>query len=98
MANSFAVRVYGTVNTQPPYVADVNGQLPAVQATFTSNQIQLASFSVGRSNVFAVQPGVKMLGGVYCYGVVEVAPDGLQLYSQKFIVKEDVATLATLRG
>jgi len=95
MAAAFSVRVYGTVSAQPPYVADENGLLPAVSATYASPQI--ASFPVADTNVWAVQPGVTM-NGVYCYGVVEVQPTGLQLYSQKYVVKETVATLATLRG
>lgn len=97
MATSFAVRVYGTVDQQPPYAADVDGNMASVQATYPSAKVQLASFPVEGTNVFAIQPGVQM-NGVFCYGVVEVAASGLQLYSQKYVVKEGVATLATLRG
>lgn len=98
MAQSFSVRVYGTVDQQPPYAADVNGQLASVQATYPSTKVHLASFPVETTNVFGIQPGVKMTGGVFCYGVVEVPPTGLQLHSTKYVVKETVATLATLRG
>lgn len=97
MATSFAVRVYGTLDQQPPYAADTAGNMASVQATYPSAKVQLASFPVEATNVFAIQPGVLM-NGVYCYGAVEVPPSGLQLYSQKYVVKETVATLASLRG
>jgi hypothetical protein len=98
MALGFSVRVYGTVNQQPPYSADVNGNLPAVQATFTGNNIQVQNFPTEGVNIWAIQPGVRMDGGVYCYGVIEVPPTGLRQFSDKFVVKENVVTLATLRG
>lgn len=98
MAVTFAVRVYGTVNAQPPYAAENNGNLPAISATYPSSQVQLASFPTADTNVFAIQPGAIMSNGVYCYGVVEVPPSGLQIYSTKYVVKETVATLATLRN
>lgn len=94
MAAAFTVNVYGTVASAPPY----DGNLTPVQATFSSANIELASFPVGETNVWGATPGFQMIGGVFCYGVVEVRPGGLQQYSQKFIVKENVATLATLRG
>jgi hypothetical protein len=99
MALGFSVRVYGTMAQQPPFSADVNGNLAGVQATFTGNQIQLQNFPTANVNLWAIQPGVRMDGGVYCYGVIELpAPEGLSLHSDKFIVKENVVTLATLRG
>lgn len=98
MAQSFSVNVYGTTDQQPPYQAEVNGNASFVQATYPAAQVQLANFPVEGTNVFAISPGVKMIGGVYCYGVVEVAASGLQQYSKKYIVKDTVATLASLRG
>lgn len=95
MAQGFSVRVYGTVNEQPPYVADVPGNLPAISATYATPQI--ANFPTTPVNIWPIQPGAKM-NGVYCYGVIEVPPTGLNQYSQKFVVMETIATLATLRG
>ena len=98
MAQGFTVRVYGTVNEQPPYVGDVSGQLPAVSATYASTNVQPASFPTDRVNLWPIQPGVKMAGGFFCYGVVEIPAQGLNQYSQKFVVAETITTLATLRG
>ena len=99
MAQGFSVNVYGTVNQQPPYRGTVDGNLPAVDATYESASIAaLSNFPTTNINIWPIQPGVKMAGGVYCYGVIEVPPSGLNQYSEKYVVKETVATLATLRG
>jgi hypothetical protein len=97
MAQGFSVRVYGTVSSQPPYISDVNGNLPSVQSTYAAANDLVSNFPTDRVNIWPILPGAKM-NGVFCYGVIEVPPSGLQQYSQKFIVVETVATLATLRG
>lgn len=94
----FSVRVYGTVSQQPPYSPTSTGNLPAVSDTYTSAQALVSNFPTDRVNIWPVaNPGVVM-NGVSCYGVIEVPPQGLQQYSQKFVVKETVAALATLRN
>lgn len=98
MSVSFSVRPYGTVDQQPPYAADVDGNLPSVQATYPSAKVQLASFPSASVNVWAIEPGVKMAGGVFCYSVIEVPASGLQLHSTKYVVQDLVSTIATLRG
>lgn len=99
MAAGFSVRTYGTIAQNPPFKADVNGLLTSVEATYPSDQCQLASFPTSNINIWSIQPGVKMAGGVFCYGVVEVPASGLtQLYSTKYVVKETEAQLASLRG
>lgn len=97
MSVSFSVRPYGTVDQQPPYAADVNGNMASVQATYPSAKVQLASFPSASVNVWPVQPGVKM-NGVFCYSVIELPASGLQIYSTKYVAKETVATIASLRG
>lgn len=97
MSVAFSVRPYGTVNEQPPYNADGNGLLASVEATYTAAQRGLASFPSATVNVWPISPGVKM-GGVFCYSVIEVPATGLQQYSKKYVVKELVTTIATLRG
>lgn len=94
----FSVRVYGTLDQQPPYVATTDGQLPAVQATWTADQAQVANFPTSNVNIWPVHPGVKMNAGTYCYGVIEVPATGLNVHSTKFVVQETVAALATLRN
>lgn len=95
MSVAFSVRPYGTVDQQPPYVADVNGNLPCVQATYASPQV--ASFPSASVNVWPISPGVLM-NGVFCYSVIEVPASGLQQFSQKYIAKELVTTIQTARG
>ncbi len=97
MSVAFSVRPYGTVDQQPPYVADANGNLPSVQAAYTTGQRGLASFPSASVNVWPISPGVKM-NGVFCYSVIEVPASGLQLHSTKYVAKELVTTIATLRG
>lgn len=97
MSQGFTANVYGQLNSQPPYAADANGQLASVSATYQSANVQPANFPTTGINIWPIQPGVKM-NGVFCYGVIEVPPSGLQQYSQKFVVKETTAALATLRG
>lgn len=97
MSVAFSVRPYGTVNEQPPYVADVNGQMASVQAAYTSAQRSIASFPSASVNVWPISPGVKM-NGVFCYSVIEVPASGLQQFSQKYVAKETVAVIAALRG
>lgn len=94
MAAAFSVNVYGTVAYAPPY----DGNLTPVQASFSSANVEMTSFNVASTNCWGATPGFQMVGGVFCYGVVEVLAGGLQVQSQKFIVKESAATLATLRG
>jgi hypothetical protein len=97
MSQGFTAGVYGQLNSQPPYVSDANGNLASVSATYAPANVQPANFPTTGINIWPIQPGVKM-NGVFCYGVIEIPPSGLQQYSQKFIVKETVATLAILRG
>lgn len=97
MSVAFSVRPYGTVDQQPPYVADGDGNLASVQATYTTAQRSIASFPSAVVNVWPISPGVKM-NGVFCYSVIEVPASGLQLHSTKYVVKELVTTIATLRG
>jgi hypothetical protein len=97
MSVSFSVRPYGTVNEQPPYNASATGNLPSVEATYTASQRGLASFPSATVNVWPISPGVLM-NGVYCYSVIEVPATGLQQYSKKYVAKELVTTIATLRG
>jgi len=97
MSVAFSVRPYGTVDQQPPYVADGNGNMASVQATYTTAQRGVASFPSAGVNVWPIAPGVKM-GGVFCYSVIEIPASGLQLHSTKYVVKELVTTIATLRG
>lgn len=97
MSVAFSVRPYGTVDQQPPYNADTNGNMASVQATYTTAQRGLASFPSASVNVWPISPGVKM-GGVFCYSVIEIPATGDNLYSKKFVVKELVTTIATLRG
>lgn len=97
MSVAFSVRPYGTVNQKPPYNADGNGLMSSVLATYESDQRGLASFPSATVNVWPISPGVKM-GGVFCYSVIEVPATGLQQYSEKYVVKELVTTIANLRG
>lgn len=98
MSVAFSVRPYGTVNQNPPYNADVNGNMSSVEATYTTAQTGLASFPSAAVNVWPISPGVKM-NGVFCYSVIEIPATGLtQLYTKKYVVKELVTTIATLRG
>lgn len=97
MSVAFSVRPYGTVDQQPPYVPDGDGGMSSVQATYTSAQRGLASFPSAGVNVWPIAPGVKM-GGVFCYSVIEVPPSGLQLHSTKYVAKELVTTINTLRN
>jgi hypothetical protein len=97
MAQGFSVNVYGTVNEQPVYSADATtGNLPCVQDWRTSER---ANFPTTSINIWGINPGAVIAGGVFCYGVIEVPSTGLtQLYSQKYLVRETPAQLATLRG
>ncbi len=97
MSVAFSVRPYGTVNQQPPYAADAIGNMASVQATYTAAQRGLASFPSAAVNVWPISPGVKM-NGVFCYSVIEVPATGLNLHSEKYVAKELVTTIATLRG
>lgn len=97
MALGFSVRVYGTVDQKPPYTAEVDGNLPGSK-NYTGDQIQLVNFPTNDINLWPIQPGAKMAGGVFCYGVIEIPPTGLNVHGPKFVVKETLATLATLRG
>lgn len=97
MSVAFSVRPYGTVNQQPPYAADTSGNMQSVEATYPSAKVQLASFPSAPVNVWPILPGVKM-NGVFCYSVIEIPAGGLQQFSEKYIVKETVATIASLRG
>lgn len=109
MAQGFSVRVYGEVSTQAPYVDSINPpgataqqvaanlhQLPSVSAGYASPQIE--NFPTTNVNLYPIYPNGVSMNGVMCYGVVEVPASGLQQYSRKYIVKESLATLATLRG
>lgn len=98
MSVAFSVRPYGTVDQQPPYKADVNGNLPCVQATYPADQVNLASFPSASVNVWGINPGVKMAGGVFCYSVIEVPASGLQQHSTKYVAQDLVTTITTLRG
>jgi hypothetical protein len=97
MSVAFSVRPYGTVDQQPPYAADVSGNMGSVQATYPSAKVQLASFPSAAVNVWPILPGVKM-NGVFCYSVIEVPASGLQLHSTKYVASETVAAIASLRG
>lgn len=97
MGQAFSVRVYGTVDQQPPYEA-TNGNLGSVQATFPSTQCLTSNFPSAAVNVFPIAGGVKMTGGVICYGVVEVPATGLNQLSEKFITHQTADAIATLRN
>lgn len=97
MSVAFSVRPYGTVNQQPPYAADVNGNMSSIEATYPTAKVQLASFPSAAVNVWPILPGVKM-NGVFCYSVIEVPAGGLQQFSEKYVAKETVAVIAALRG
>lgn len=97
MSVAFSVRPYGTVVAQPPYNADVNGNMASIEATYTTAQRGLASFPSASVNVWPISPGVKM-NGVFCYSVIEIPATGLNLHSEKYIAKETVAVIAALRG
>jgi hypothetical protein len=99
VTNGFAVRVYGTLNQQPPYVADADGNLGALNAGYTTAQAQVANFPAvsGGLNFWAIQPGVK-INGVYCYGAIEVPASGLQVHSTKYVAQQTPTQLATLRN
>lgn len=99
MAQGFSVNVYGTVNQQPPYKASVDGtQLSALEAAYPASQVvALSNFPTTNVNIWPIQPGV-LINGVYCYGVIEVPAGGLQQFTEKYVVKETTAVLATLRG
>lgn len=97
MSVAFSVRPYGTVNQQPPYAADTNGLMASVEAAYPSAKVQIASFPSATVNVWPIIPGVKM-NGVFCYSVIEVPASGLQQYSEKYVAKETVATIAALRS
>lgn len=98
MAAGFSVRVYGTLDQQPPYVATNEGNLPAVQATYSSDATQVANLPSANINIWPIEPGVIMNGGTYCYGAIEIPASGLQLHSTKYVVQQGVAALATLRN
>ncbi len=95
MSVAFSVRVYGEVQQQPPYVAEEGGNAAFVSAQYSSPQV--ASFPAAPVNVWPIQPGA-IVGGVYCYSVIEEPATGLQVYSKKYIAKELVSTIASLRG
>lgn len=98
MALGFSVMVYGTVNQQPPYKGTTDGNGAFIQAAYTSAQIVSPSnFPTASVNIWPIQPGV-LINGVFCYGVIEVPANGLQQFTNKYIVKETSAQLATLRG
>ncbi len=96
MSVAFSVRVYGTVDQQPPYAAEEAGQAAFVQAAYTA-AAQVASFPSAPVNVWPILPGA-IVGGVYCYSVIEEPASGLQVHSTKYIAKETVAAIASLRG
>ena len=96
MAQGFSVNVYGTVQGQPPYVADATtGNLAAVQDWNASARGNVPTTS---PNIWGISPGAVIAGGVFCYGVIEIPASGLQTYSTKYLVRETPAQLATLRG
>ncbi len=97
MAQGFSVNVYGTVQGQPVYEANATtGNLPAIQDW---NSSERANFPTTNINIWGINPGAVIAGGVFCYGVIEVPSTGLtQLYSTKYLVRETPAALATLRG
>ena len=99
MANNlgFLVRVYGTVDQQPPYKA-TNGNLSGIQATYPTDQILISSFPSTPINVWNVAGGVKMGGSVICYGVIEVPASGLQVHSTKYVTQETATAINTLRN
>lgn len=99
MSVSFSVNVYGTVNQQPTYHTGAGGNLPAIDATYPSAQVAKVSFPSSSVNVFPITGyGAIMAGNVSCYSIIEVPATGLNLHSEKYVAKETVATIATLRG
>ncbi len=93
----FSVRVYGTLDQQPPYEAE-NGNMSGIQATYPSTKTLVANLPTGNVNIWGIANGVKMSGGVICYGVVEIPNPGLSLHSTKYVTQETVDALATLRN
>lgn len=113
MAQGFTVKVYGEVDQKPPYIDSLTGvtpaslatpaqvaaalhQLPAVSATYSTPQNE--NFPTTTVNLYPIGPNGVNMNGVMCYGVVEIPATGLNQYSRKYVVKETLATLATLRG
>ena len=98
--NSFTIRVYGTVDGAPSYVTEAGGNLPSVQATFSSDATLDTNFPAA-SNI-QVWPiggyGAVMNGNTSCYGVIEVPPSGLNQQPDRFVVQQTVAQVATLRN
>lgn len=97
MASGFSVRVYGTLDQQPPYLA-VNGNLASVQATYPTTQTLLAGFPNEGGNFFNISGGVKMAAGVICYGVIELPATGLNVHSTKYVTQQNVTALSALRN
>ena len=98
--NSFSIRVYGEVNTQPPYVTPAGGNLPGISATYPTGSVLEANFPASTPvNVWPIGGyGAVMNGGVSCYAVIEIQPTGLNQLSDKFVVQQTVAQVATLRN
>ncbi len=97
---SFSIRVYGTVNTAPPYVTPAGGNLPGIEATYSSDAAQVANFPCPTPiNVWPIGGyGAVMNGNTSCYAVLEIAPSGLQQLPERYVVQQTVAQVATLRN
>jgi hypothetical protein len=96
--NSFTIRVYGEVAGQPPYITPAGGNLPGIQATYPT-PLDSNFPAGGNLNVWPIGGyGAVMTGNVSCYAVIEIPPTGLNQISDKFVVQQTVAQVATLRN
>jgi len=96
--NSFTIRVYGQVDGAPPYSTPAGGNLPSVQATFAT-PLDTNFPAATPINVWPIGGyGAVMAGNVSCYAVLEIAPQGLQQYPERYVVQQTVAAVATLRN
>lgn len=98
MALGFSARIYGEVNQNPPYLPDSHGVLPAVSATYSTAAQLLYNFPTTLVNIYPIADPGSVMGGVSCYGVIEVPASGLNVHGKKYVVQQTIAQLATLRG
>lgn len=93
-AAHFSTRVYGMVEGSAPFY--LNGAA-GFSRTIGFGYAGIVSFPTTGTTFFPLANGVEV-GGAYVYSVIEVAPTGLNVHSQKFVTDSSVATLATLAG
>lgn len=96
--NSFSIRVYGQVDGAPPYSTTAGGNLASTQATFAT-PLEANFPAATPINVWPIGGyGAVMAGNTSCYAVLEIAPQGLNIHPERYVVQQTVAQVATLRN